>query len=197
MCRVIVGDEHEIVGARLWLARLRVGREHGVEERRQHRCGVRGNHDDTSGPADQPARRVREQQVEKDRDEERAEERAERVRQGVVRFVEARHEDAEADRDHQHPRAIARPARPADQPRRDEREAHEEHEGGRQARVVVVVAREGQSYRDGPGDYRSRPEEEPWPPRQAHAAKNAAIAAPDRSAFGTKPWAPQSPIQRP
>ena len=39
--------------------------------------------------------------------------------------------------------------------------------------------------------------QEPAKPGQSHATRRAAIAAPDRSAFGTKPWAPQSWMQRP
>ena len=47
------------------------------------------------------------------------------------------------------------------------------------------------------GDQRSRAEVEPGAPGKRHAMSRAAIAAPDRSAFGTKPQAPHTLMQRP
>ena len=63
--------------------------------------------------------------------------------------------------------------------------------------IPVRFAGRRQRHRGTGGRERRRAEEEPGAPGQAHAAKSAAIAAPDSSAFGTKPRAPQSPMQRP
>ena len=195
--RVVVRDEDEIVGACVRLARLRPRREHRVEQRREEGGRVRGCDDRSPEPADQPAARICQQQVNEGRDEEAADDRAERVRERRVRLVQAVREHAEADRDHQHAGAICRPSRPADQAGGDEGHADEQQQRGRVRRMLVVVARQRQRHRCRAGRQCRRPEEEPGPPRQGHAAKSAAIAAPDSSAFGTKPRAPHSPMQRP
>ena len=116
---------------------------------------------------------------------------------GVVRLAETADEDAEADGDHQHPGAVRRAPCPADQSGENERPADEQSERSRDGRVRLVIT--GGDDRDGDPtrDERSRPEVEPGPPGEGHAIRRAAIAAPDKSAFGTKPLAPQTWMQRP
>ena len=135
--------------------------------------------------------------MQEDRDEEAAEEVAEREGDRLVGLVEAGGENAEADRHHQHPGAVPGTSRPTDQSRDDEGHADEKRQRDREARVLLVVARQREGHAYGTRGDRRRPEEEPRASRKDHAAKNAAIAAPDRSPFGTKPWAPHSPMQRP
>src|SRR6185295_14634185 len=148
-------------------------------------------------PADQLAAGICEQKLNEDGDEQAAEEGTERVRNGVVRLAEAADEHAEADGDHEHPGAVVGAPRPTGQAGEDERPADEQSERRCDRGVLLVVT--GQDERDGDRscDERSRPEVEPGPPRERHAMRRAAIAAPDSSAFGTKPLAPQPWMQRP
>jgi hypothetical protein len=117
---VVAGDLHEVVGTRVRLARLAVPREHLVEERCQHRGRIGGSDERERVAADQVPGGVSQQQVDERSDEDAAEDRPERVGEGLVRLRQAGDEDAEADADHQHPRAILRTPRPADQAGEDE-----------------------------------------------------------------------------
>ena len=193
---VVVRNEDEVVGAGVRLARVPY-REHGIQQRRDERRHVTRGHQRTRFAADQLPARVGEQEVDERSDEEAAEERAESERNGVVRLAEAADEDAEADRDHQHSGAVRRAPRPADQSRDDERRADEQSERSRESRVLLVVTRDRERNGDRTRDERGRPEVEPRPPGEGHAIRRAAIAAPDRSAFGTKPLAPQIWMQLP
>ncbi len=130
-------------------------------------------------------------------DEQAAEERAEREGNGVVRFAETADENTEPNGDHQHPGAVGRAPRPADQAREDERPADEQSERSGKSRVLLVLARDSERNGDRAREEGSRPEVEPRPPCEDHAMRRAAIAAPDRSAFGTKPLAPQIWMQLP
>ena len=131
------------------------------------------------------------------RNEEASEQRSERVRDRVVGLAQAADQDAETDCDHQHPRAVLRPPRPADQAGEDEGPADEEPERDRERRVLLMIARDGQSDGERTCQERRRPEVEPGASCQRHAGRRAAIAAPDRSPFGTKPQAPHPSMQRP
>ena len=108
-----------------------------------------------------------------------------------------RRQDAEADRDHQHPDAV-----PAAVGSSRSSPATTKDELTKSTRAIVCpgVAR-GRSWRQrdacGPSAIAPPARRRATGVRQDHAAKNAAIAAPDRSAFGTKPLAPHSPMQRP
>jgi hypothetical protein len=135
--------------------------------------------------------------VDEHRDEEAAEEGPERVGDVVVRFAEHAHENAEPEGDHQHPDPVGRPAVPPDQTREDEGAADEEDECRRARRMLLVVTGRRESDRECSGEDRRRCEREPGTPRQPHATRRAAIAAPDRSPFGTKPRAPQTSMHGP
>ena len=193
---VIVRHEHEVVGAGVRLARVPL-REHGVQQRSGESRHITCDHERSCPAAEQLAARIREHEVDERCDEQAAEERAECVRNGVVRLAETADEYAEAHGDHQHPRAVLRPSRPADQAGEDERPADEEPERDRDRGVRLVVTRGDERNGDPTRYERSRPEVEPRPPYEGHAMRRAAIAAPDRSAFGTKPLAPQTWMQRP
>ena len=193
---VIVGNEHGVVRAVVRLARVSSG-EHGVEERREERGRITRDDEDARAPAEQLPARIREQEVQVGGDEQASEQRSERVRDRVVGLAQAADQDAETDCDHQHPRAVLRPPRPADQAGEDEGPADEEPERDRERRVLFMIARDGQSDGERTCQERRRPEVEPGPPCEGHAMRRAAIAAPDRSAFGTKPLAPQTWMQRP
>ena len=171
----------------------------GTSSRRAARAGrrVAGTDEPLRVLAHQFPARIREQQVHVDDDEEALQHRAERVRDGVVRLDEAREQHAEPDEHHQLPGPVPRPSRPADQPRENERAADEQQQRSRLGRVLLVVARLRERDRDRARDQRNRAEDEPEAPSRGHAVRSAAIAAPDRSAFGTKPRAPLHSMQRP
>ena len=193
---VVVRHENEVVRAGVRLARLGL-REHGVQKRCDESSRVPCGHERPCLPADQLTAGICQQKVNEHGDEQASEERSERVRNGVVRLAQAADEHAEADRDHERPGAVRGTPRPADQAGEDERPADEQSERRRDCGMLLVVT--GQDERDGDRscNERRRPEVEPGPPCERHAIRRAAIAAPDRSAFGTKPVAPQPWMQRP
>jgi len=193
---MIVGDQHEVVGTRVRLAGFSCG-EHRLREWGEERDRVARTDDHSRASTEQVATWIRQQQMHEGRDEKTSEECAEGERDRMIRLSEDADQHAEADPDHQPSRAVLRPPGPADQPGEDERRADEQNQSNRLLGVLLVVARSYQGYSEPSGDQRSRAEVQPGAPGKRHATSRAAIAAPDRSAFGTKPQAPHTLMQGP
>ena len=193
---MILGDQHEVVGTRVRLARFWRG-EHGLRERSEERDRVARADEHSRASTEQATTWIRQQQMHEGRDEEASEERPEGERDRMIRLPEDANQDAKADRDHQHSRAVLRPPGPADQPGEDERRADEQNQSNRLLGVLLVVARGCQRDGEPVGDQGGQTEVQPGAPGKRHATSRAAIAAPDRSAFGTKPQAPHTLMQGP
>src|SRR4029079_210667 len=171
--------------------------EHRLRERGEERDRVARTDEHSRASTEQATTWVRQQQMYEGRDEEASEECAEGERDRVIRLREDADQDTEADRDHQRSRAVPWPPGPADQAGQDKRRADEQKQSNRLPGVLLVVARSRQRYGEPTGDQRSRAEVQPRAPGKCHATSRAAIAAPDRSAFGTKPQAPHTLMQGP
>src|SRR5581483_7024002 len=181
----VVVDQEAVRGAVLTAVLAVEQRRKDGRERRDH---PQPGHEASLHRPLQPARRIREQQLEEHRQVDRAEREAERVEERVVRGPERREDEEEdAGHDEQPAGVVARAQRPADEAAEDEREAGERRDPGPDDALVVRHDAGDDVERDEDGGDASDREPEDAGPGHSTSAESA---EPESSALGMNPAAP-------